>query len=100
MNELVGWYFQLEELKEQIQRRKEEKQREADHETWISNQKRELVEKRLQRALARETGGDSVIGAQTEQKRSYSAESGSVVFCDFVTGLSELTEKVQVRGGF
>lgn len=96
-----GCICQLEELKERIQRRKEEKQREADHENWISNQKRELVTKRLQRALARETGGgagDSANGAQAEQERSYSAESGFVVFWDFVTGLLESTEKLQVRG--
>ncbi|KAG3033433.1 hypothetical protein PC121_g3932 [Phytophthora cactorum] len=79
----------LEDLKERIQRRREEKKRELDHEDWVANQKRELVALRVQRAIQRndvENNGQylDILGESTE---SYNPESGFALFWDFVAGV-------------
>ncbi|TYZ59473.1 hypothetical protein PybrP1_007085 [[Pythium] brassicae (nom. inval.)] len=93
--DLVEEQEKLEELKEQIQRRKHEKQRELEHEEWLQSQKRELVARRLQRAIARESGAASVPGDTREQLVRYNPESGFVVFWDFVTGLPDAAESLE-----
>lgn len=52
--------------------------------------------RRLQRALAREAGGSVPQFQQADEERCYHSDSGFTVFWDFVTGLPELTEKIQV----
>lgn len=66
--------LQLEELKELIQRRREEKKRELDHEEWVAKQKRELVALRLQRAI--QHGDAKPADPQEEPAEPYTPDSG------------------------
>ncbi|KAF1776916.1 Cleavage and polyadenylation specificity factor subunit 2 [Phytophthora cactorum] len=89
----------LEDLKERIQRRREEKKRELDHEDWVANQKRELVALRVQRAIQRndvENNGQylDILGESTE---SYNPESGFALFWDFVAGVPATANDLLVR---
>ncbi|KAG7385620.1 Coiled-coil domain-containing protein 17 [Phytophthora pseudosyringae] len=88
----------LEEFKERIQRRREEKKREFDHEDWIAKQKRELVALRLQRAIQHndvKTDGlrTDIPGGSTDP---YNPESGFVLFWDFATGIPATANDLQI----
>ncbi|ETL28468.1 hypothetical protein L916_18192 [Phytophthora nicotianae] len=88
----------LEDLKERIQRRREEKKRELDHEDWLAKQKRELVTLRVQRAIqhndVKNNGLNSDI--QGESTASYSPESGFALFWDFVDRVPTTTTDLQI----
>ncbi|KAE9328697.1 hypothetical protein PF008_g16116 [Phytophthora fragariae] len=84
----------LEELKEQIQRRRDEKKRELDHEEWVAKQKRELVALRLQRAIQHSVAKPADL--QEESAEPYTPDSGFALFWDYAAGLPATVNDVQV----
>lgn len=88
----------LEDLKERIQRRKDEKKRELDHEDWIAQQKREIISRRLQQALHRDEEKTTEFPAelQIQPGEPYNFDNGFGLFWDFATGLPLTTEDLQV----
>ncbi|KAG6615781.1 uncharacterized protein IUM83_12045 [Phytophthora cinnamomi] len=86
----------LEELKEQIQRRREEKKRELDHEEWVAKQKRELVALRLQRAIQHgDAKPDGRIELREESAEPYTPDNGFALFWDYAAGLPPTINDVQ-----
>jgi hypothetical protein len=85
-------------LKEQIQRRKEERKRELDHDDWVTRQKRELVALRLQRVIQNndEKRSGARIDLQEESKEPYNPDSGFVLFWDFAVGVPAAENDLQV----
>ncbi|GMF36585.1 unnamed protein product [Phytophthora fragariaefolia] len=90
--------LQLEELKEQIQRRRDEKKRELDHEEWIAKQKRELVALRLQRAIQHSDEKTNELSTefQVATAELYVPESGFAVFWDYAAGVPATVNELQV----
>ncbi|KAL3657350.1 hypothetical protein V7S43_017669 [Phytophthora oleae] len=88
----------LEELKERIQRRREEKRRELDHEEWIAKQKRELVSLRLQRVIQRDDVKKDALCSdiQAESAGVYNPESGFALLWDFATGVPAAANELQI----
>ncbi|KAE8882261.1 hypothetical protein PF003_g33651 [Phytophthora fragariae] len=84
----------LKELKEQIQRRRDEKKRELDHEEWVAKQKRELVALRLQRAIQHSVAKPADL--QEESAEPYTPDSGFALFWDYAAGLPATVNDVQV----
>ncbi|KAG1691303.1 hypothetical protein DVH05_027165 [Phytophthora capsici] len=82
----------LDDLKERIQRRREEKKRERDHEEWVAKQKRELVSLRLQRVIQ----PGNVVDIQVESSALYDLESGFAIFWDFATGVPATANELQL----
>jgi hypothetical protein len=88
-------------MRESIRRKKEEKQKEKEYQEWLSNQKRELIQLRIQKALIKEK--PSTKEAKPEdlayifQDRPYSFENGFCIFWDCICGLpSTTTDEIRV----
>lgn len=83
-----------------MNRRRSEKKREQDHAEWLARQKRELVELRLQRTLARGSQsaltGSSNADADDTVQEMYSPESGLTLFWDDVVGVRLIPGSLQV----
>ncbi|KAH7460318.1 hypothetical protein KRP22_008428 [Phytophthora ramorum] len=88
----------LEELKESIQRRREEKKRELDHEDWVTKQKRELVALRLQRAIQHEDmrSDEPPADYQGGSPEPYKPDNGFVLFWDYVAGVPAAGNDIQI----
>jgi hypothetical protein len=83
-----------------VNRRRVEKKREQDHAEWLARQKRELVELRLQRTLARGSQstltGSSNADSDDIVQEMYSPESGLTLFWDDVVGVRLIPGSLQV----
>lgn len=83
-----------------MERRREERKREQSHQEWVSNQKRELMTLRMQRALVKADKHGNInpsVAAALEESRTYNAEIGVLISWDFATGLPKTTESAKVR---
>jgi len=88
--EMLEEQLRLRKLREDAEREAEAQKAQREHQAWITDQKRQLIEARVAREVARHGGLDltsSTIPSGQLSGIPYTAESGFVVFWDFVTAL-------------
>ena len=85
-------------MKEEIGRKRSERLKERAHEDWLSDQKRQLLALRMQRAVAREqresAAADERDSSATVQP--YDPELGFCLLWDFVVGVPAGADGIQV----
>lgn len=86
----------LEEVKERVDKRREERKRESQHSEWVTSQKRELMSLQLQRAITKladdRTKKAHAHALVAAADRAYDSSVG-VLFCwDFVTAIPTSAE--------
>jgi hypothetical protein len=77
-------------MRDRVARRREDRKRELEHQSWLATQKRELVSLRLQRAVARVEASphsNRAMADRLQSERTYDPEAGVIVAWDYITGL-------------
>ena len=89
--EMLEEKVRLEQLQDGEGRRRQEEEKRAEHKEWVEDQKRQLVEARVQRELGRY--GEAVLPPSSTLPTSvlpgvpYEAHAGFVIFWDFGSGV-------------
>lgn len=88
--EMLEEQARLKKVQEQSAREEEQARLHADHAKWVADQKRQLLEAKVQREIARNGAtnlASTSLPSGTLPGVPYSADSGFVVFWDFVSAL-------------
>jgi hypothetical protein len=88
--EMLEEQLRLRKLRDEAEREAGAQAAEREHQAWIADQKRQLIEARVAREVAR-NGGLELVSSSLPSGHlpgvPYSAESGFIVFWDFVSAL-------------
>ena len=85
----------MEALRIGLERQKDEKIKQAEHEKWMADQKRQLMALRMRKVLAKEQPSTTtnIIGNEI---KDYDPEAGFTIFWDYVLDVPTSCEHVQV----
>eukprot|EP00762_Andalucia_godoyi_P000388 ANDGO_03115.mRNA.1 hypothetical protein AMSG_06425 len=83
----------LQKLKDEMEREKRESAKREEHERWMEEQKRAVMEAKLKKQLAQEGLSDTSQSSRTSQ---YVPEQGFGLFFDYCTGLPPNNTQVSV----
>ena len=88
--EMLEEKVRIDEMRQREERRRQEEEKRSEHQQWVDEQKRQLIEARVQRELGR-YGDTHLAPSQLPQSQlpgvPYEPHSGFVIFWDFGTGV-------------
>lgn len=86
----------LETMRVGLERQKDEKRKEIEHDKWMADQKRQLMALRMRKVLAKEQPSLTTSALDGSEKRDYNPEAGFVIFWDYVLDIPPTTGSIQV----
>eukprot|EP01028_Stygiella_incarcerata_P003115 TRINITY_DN1588_c0_g1_i6.p1 TRINITY_DN1588_c0_g1~~TRINITY_DN1588_c0_g1_i6.p1 ORF type:complete len:1564 (+),score=502.49 TRINITY_DN1588_c0_g1_i6:351-5042(+) len=91
---------ELEKLRAELEESKKSQEKKREHEKWLEDQKRALVEARFRKQIALEQSKPDTADSAQSLDHVYKPEVGLALFWDFVAGLPKRAMQVFVAYGF